>query len=153
MWTSGHPTQIPTPTEAHAKVMEIVAKIRSFTKQYMENGGLDDATRLRAGTLRRSLAFRLWMLRSLWYPEPIRIMEIDHWMSRIDDKMTEKLDNLEVFTQTRKTTKTTVDSRGTLTGKEKINCSGQSHGKEEQTMSTLCRDDMWRQRPSPTRRA
>ena len=93
--------------------MEIAAEIRCIT-----NRGLNDTTRLKAGTLRRSLAFRLLMLRLLWSAEPVRILEMDHWMSHINNEMTARLDSLEVFTQTRKETTKTVAGHNAFTGKE-----------------------------------
>ena len=120
--TGGHPIRIPTPTEAHAKIVEVFDQIRQFTA----NEDLNDATKLKSGTL--SLNSRLWMLRSLWYAEPIRLEAVDQWISRIEEEMLEKLDDLDILIQHRMSK--TADARGMFTSNVIVNGNKRSPCKE-----------------------
>ena len=67
----------------------------------MANDNLGDITRLRTRILRWKFSSRLWMLRSLWYAKPIRLVAVDQWISRIEEEMLEKLDDLDILIQHR----------------------------------------------------
>ena len=99
--TQRPPNRIPTPTEAFAKIMKVVDQIKQLTSRSVANDNLGDITRLRTRILRWKFSSRLWMLRSLWYAEPIRLVAVDQWISRIEEEMLEKLDDLDILIQHR----------------------------------------------------
>ena len=136
--TGGHPSQILTPTEAHANIMEVVNRIRLLSARSMANEDLDEATSLMTGNLRRSITSRLWMLRSLWYAEPIRLVSVGQWMSLIDEEMKEKLEDLDVLIQHR--ISKTAHGCGNL--KVTINDYGGSHEAKKQMKPALRGGDM-----------
>ena len=52
-------------------------------------------------TLRDKLDSGLWLLRALWYAEPIQLVTIGRWMSRIDRETTKELNALNAHIRAR----------------------------------------------------
>ena len=75
--------------------MEAVDQIKLLTRQSATKDTLEDVTRPKLRILRRKFSSSLWMLRSLWYAEPLRLVTIGRWMSRIDKETTTELDALD----------------------------------------------------------
>ena len=80
-----------------------IVEIEDFTRQRLTAGGLNTATQMEAGALQKRLTHRLWLLKSLWYAEPVRLTGLGNWINNVADEMTAKLGGIEVFTRVRKT--------------------------------------------------
>ena len=70
------------------------------------------------------------MLRSLWYAKPIRLVVVDQWMSRIDEEMTDKLDELDILIHHKMSKTANGRGKSNVT----INDYGRSHHAKKQMM-------------------
>ena len=89
---------------ARRRVLVKITEIEDFTQQCLTAGGLNTVTRMEAGALQRSLTHRVWILKSLWYAEPVRLASLGNWIDDVADEMKAKLRGMEVFTRVRKIT-------------------------------------------------
>ena len=131
------PTRTFTPSVALPKLMEAVDQIQLLTRRSAMQDTLEDVTRLKLRILRRKFSSRLWMLRSLWYAEPIRLVMVGRWMSRIDKETTTELDALDAQLQRR--TLEAAGGRGAITGSKLPDPNHNSCMVEEQVMFTVHR--------------
>ena len=97
------PADVPTLDGARQKVLTTIKEIEDFTRQRLMAGGLNMATQMEARALQKHLTHRLWLLKSLWYAEPVRLTGLGNWINNVADEMTAKLGGIEVFTRVRKT--------------------------------------------------
>ena len=90
-----------TPSTALAKITEVVDQVRTLTGRSKKKDALWDVTKLTLRTLRDKLDSGLWLLRALWYAEPIQLVTIGRWMSRVDRETTKELNALHAYIRAR----------------------------------------------------
>ena len=61
---------IPTMEDAHKKVMEKIAKIECFIRRDMTDDYLRPALREETSKLRRTMARRMFILKTFWHAKP-----------------------------------------------------------------------------------
>ena len=90
-----------TPSTALTKITEAVDQIRTLTKRSRKKDALWDVTKSTLRTLRDKFDSGLWLLRALWYTEPVQLVTIGRWMSRIDRETTKELNALNAHIRAR----------------------------------------------------
>ena len=91
----------PTASTALAKITEAVNQIKTLTSRSIAKEDLWDVTESTLQTLRNKFSSGLCLLKALWYAEPVRLVTIGRWMSRIDRETTNELNALDAHIQTR----------------------------------------------------
>ena len=94
---------------ARRRVLVKITEIEDLTRRCSTAGGLNSATQTEAEALQHSISHWLWILRCLWYAEPIRVTSLGYWITDIAERMGAKL---QVFTQIRKTMTVTEHEAG-----------------------------------------
>ena len=82
-------------------VTEAIDQVKSLTRRTIAKDALWDVEELTLKTLRNKFNSGLWLLKALCYAEPIRLVTIGRWMSRIDKETTEELNALDAYIQMR----------------------------------------------------
>jgi hypothetical protein len=90
-----------TPSTALAKITEVVDQVRTLTGRSKRKDALWDVTKLTLRALRDKLNSGLWLLRALWYAEPIQLVTIGRWMSRTDKETTKEINALHAYIRAR----------------------------------------------------
>ena len=97
------PTRKPlfSASDALPRLMEAMEQVQLLTRRSAMQDTLEDITDFKLRVLRQKFSSRLWILRSLWYAEPTRLVTVGRWMSRIDKETRTELDALEAQLQRR----------------------------------------------------
>ena len=96
-----HQHHTVTPSMALARLMEAIDQVKSLTRRSAAKDALWDVTESVLRTLRNKFNSRLWLLKALWYAEPIRLVTVGRWLSRIDKETINELNALDAHIQTR----------------------------------------------------
>jgi hypothetical protein len=111
---------VPTLEGAHKKVMEKITGTEHFIRRRMVDECLRPAPRVGASELRRTMAYRMFVLKTLWHAEP-KFKNLGEWIAIVKDEVQTKLKALEPLnrTGTRRTqgrhdpgTQNTIDPTG-----------------------------------------
>ena len=103
-----HTATAPTAT-ALKKITEAVAQINALTRRAIAKDALWDITRSTLETLQDKFDSGIWLLRAIWYAEPVQLVTIGKWMSRIDRETTSELNALNAHIRARDEYETTDD--------------------------------------------
>ena len=103
------PRHTATAPTALKKITEAVAQINALTRRAIAKDALWDITRSTLETLQDKFDSGIWLLRAIWYAEPVQLVTIGKWMSRIDRETTSELNALNAHIRARDEYETTDD--------------------------------------------
>ena len=101
--------QTTTASTALKKITEAVDQINALTRRSIARDALWDVTKYTLEALRDKFDSGIWLLRAIWYAEPIQLVTIGKWMSRIDRETTDELNALNAHIRARDEYETTDD--------------------------------------------
>ena len=83
-----------TASTALKKITEAVDQITALTRRSIARDALWDVTKYTLEALQDKFDSGIWLLRAIWYAEPVQLVTIGKWMSHIDRETTDELNAL-----------------------------------------------------------
>ena len=93
--------QTATASTALERITEAVDQINALTRRSIAGDALWDVTTYTLEALQDKFDSGIWLLRAIWYAEPVQLVTIGKWMSRIDRETTDELNTLNAHIQAR----------------------------------------------------